>query len=52
MHVTAPVRSDQPDFLNAVLQIQTDMTAHELLEYLQIIGQFRQSSTVKTPLEN
>ena len=37
-YTTAPIpASDQPDFLNAVLHIQTDMTAHELLEYLQII---------------
>ena len=48
-YVTAPIpASDQPDFLNAVLQIQTDMTAHELLEYLQIIeANFGRVRTVK-----
>ena len=40
-YVTAPIpASDQPDFLNAVLHIQTDMTAHELLESLQIIESY------------
>ena len=48
-YVTAPIpASDQPDFLNAVLQIQTNMTAHELLEYLQIIeANFGRVRTVK-----
>ena len=48
-YVTAPIpASDQPDFLNAVLHIQTDMTAHELLEYLQIIeANFGRVRTVK-----
>ena len=48
-YITAPIpASDQPDFLNAVLQIQTDMTAHELLEYLQIIEvNFGRVRTVK-----
>ena len=48
-YVTAPIpASDQPDFLNAVLQIQTDMTAHELLEDLQIIeAKFGRVRTVK-----
>ena len=37
-YVTAPVpASDQPDFLNAVLHIQTNMPAHELLDCMQII---------------
>ena len=40
-YVTAPIpASDQPDFLNAVLHIQTDMTAHKLLESLQIIESY------------
>ena len=54
-YVTAPIPvSDQPDFLNAVLQIQTDMTAHELLEYLQIVEeQFWSGSDMhEMPLEN
>ena len=37
-YVTAPIpASDQPDFLNAVLHVQTDIAAHALLKYLQII---------------
>lgn len=37
-YVTAPIpASDQPDFLNAVLHIQTKLTAYELLEHLHII---------------
>ena len=40
-YITAPIpASDQPNFLNAVLHIQTDMTAHELLEYLHIIESY------------
>ena len=48
-YVTAPIpASDQPDFLNAVLHIRTDMTAHELLQNLQSIeGYFGRVRTVQ-----
>ena len=48
-YVSAPIpASDQPDFLNAVLHIQTGMTAHELLKYLQKIeGYFGRVRTVQ-----
>ena len=37
-YVTAPVpASDQPDFLNAVIHIQTDLSAHSLLECLHSV---------------
>ncbi len=40
-YVTAPIpASDQPDFLNAVLHIQTDMGAHELLKNLHVIEDY------------
>jgi len=37
-YVTAPVPvSDQPDFLNAVIHIQTNLSAHSVLEFLHSV---------------
>lgn len=35
VYETAPVGPDQPDFLNAVVVVVTDLTPHELLEVAQ-----------------